>query len=1174
MDQYQQNVQVLLNKLDCAHQYVEEELLKEVASFLGYELRKNPINPESNWRMLGHSDFEGSHVIAIRYIETLTAESTVNDLRKLFEDVETYSKEYGASEAVTLLGFVGRKRIVWFRAMGGNRDERLDISEMSIQRVSLYAELFINTLSYGKAKIEPDEFGFGFRMTGIERLFTRELGSRFHYIVGLYRRRMAEIIVRDKMLRSYLLPLLTEEAKSLLKRSDLHGLVETVSFKAAVGAVVDTLVLRIILRHFLEAYHGPVVFTSKVNFEKIGLGFAEGRMEDVLDKLVTIEFPDVKEELLKEAVQITLFDDFYEELTPKVQKRPGLEEEVRSFQNHLREQFELAYGGDLFAGDVAEVATTIEKALISDGSIDLLKLIADTSSDRYNFRYQDLPPEMIQNHYEISMSSAIQIDYTSDDFKIHYGSDKQEQKQKGAYYTDNRLVEYMVRQALGNVFQQRLLKLQKFVSESNIDQAIKAIEEITDIKIIDITCGGGSFLRGAFRYLSAHRKSVAKTIEQVPELVKLFPYFTHAEEAQSLWERHILLNNIYGIDIDYKALIISSQTLTLATLENWQPGVNFPRMIGLTLAHQNALISPFSHGKGKSTFRKYKTKIARLIELRTKIKKGDPTDTNWREMADIRLNIRNELIRELSYVNGFTETLRIDILELHFPEVFFNPDGGWSDNAGFDVGLGNPPWEAWKVNPDEFFESYYEGFSAISDNNIKKEIENEIFIKYPRLKQAWETQIRMYESANEYFRQENMYNFLRWRVSGRFTGSDLNLYKLSIERFWQLIKAGGIVSVLVPGNIGTDLGSSGLRHLLFDKTNLIEMLGFENKNKRIFENVHGSYKFTVVTFQCAEASTVSEFKAFFYRNTLDDLSADSLKIDYPVDYVRELAPESLVLMEYRSKEELSISRRLMKFPTVKECLQLEYGFEFKSGLHMTSKRQLFNTDGVGIPLVEGKHISQFGMAEDFKESIRYWIDTSIHSQAGINGKGIIRLLLREVARGTDRRTTIATIVPKQTAIANTLWVLDTSSNYKKMLYLCGILNSYTVDFFSRRKVDKHLSKFILESLPLVLLEENDLRFQAIVERVAKLVCTSNDMAALADELNMPIKQLDLNEVQTLRAEIDAIIASLYGLKREEIIMAISTFESPMHVSAVRKDLQKILEYYDVITSKEEEHSCP
>lgn len=236
---------------------------------------------------------------------------------------------------------------------------------------------------------------------------------------------------------------------------------------------------------------------------------------------------------------------------------------IKELTELATEQFQAVYNGDLFAGSVGTVANDIEKQMATDFPEITAKLWLDTSAKEYSFRYEDLPPYAIEKQYENSMSQNVQIKIENGQPVVFYGEDTIEQKNKGAYYTDDRFVTYMVKQTVDVEFNNRYEALKVALSKGNKLEIKKAITYLLNMKVADLTSGGGSFLRGAFLLLASKQPLLANL--EIPNNLRIeFPYFDTSDESVYQWEKYVLENMIYGVDIDYKAIIVSSLTLTLS----------------------------------------------------------------------------------------------------------------------------------------------------------------------------------------------------------------------------------------------------------------------------------------------------------------------------------------------------------------------------------------------------------------------------------------------------------------------------------------------------------------------------------------------------------------------------------------------------------------------------------
>jgi hypothetical protein len=59
--------------------------------------------------------------------------------------------------------------------------------------------------------------------------------------------------------------------------------------------------------------------------------------------------------------------------------------------------------------------------------------------------------------------------------------------------------------------------------------------------------------------------------------------------------------------------------------------------------------------------------------------------------------------------------------------------------------------------------------------------------------------------------------FSHWRIDGRSTGGDPDLFKFFVERAHHVLKAGGRLGMLVPSALYNNEACTGLRHLLLDE---------------------------------------------------------------------------------------------------------------------------------------------------------------------------------------------------------------------------------------------------------------------------------------------------------------------------------------------------------------------
>jgi hypothetical protein len=475
-----------------------------------------------------------------------------------------------------------------------------------------------------------------------------------------------------------------------------------------------------------------------------------------------------------------------------------------------------------------------------------------------------------------------------------------------------------------------------------------------------------------------------------------------------------------------------------------------------------------------------------------------------------------------------------------------------AERGGFDAIIANPPWEVFKPNAKEFFAQY-------SDLVTKKKMDIKEFEKKQKellqdedIAVAWANYQSQFPYVSAYFRSAEQYKNQISIVNGKKAGTDINLYKLFLESCFNLLKPSGECGIVIPSGIYTDLGCKQLREMLFGQTQVTGLFCFENR-KEIFEGVHRSFKFVVLTFEKGNSTKV--FPSAFMRLNVQDLIAfpgsDDVLIN--VELVRKLSPESLSVMEFQSNQDITIAQKISEFPLLGERIDTTWNLKLNREFDMTNDSYLFKKDFTQeyLVLYEGKMIHQF--THEFAKP-RYWVDKKEARKALIkrneSDTGQVldyqqyRLAFRDVARSTDMRTMIAAIIPPMNFAGNTAIVSLNFVNKSELLFAVSTLNSFVCDFVIRQKVSAHCNMFYIYQTPVPRLTKADRPFQKIVERAAKLICTTPEFDDLAAEVGLGSHTNGItDEVQRaqLRAELDGIIAHLYHLTETEFAHILQTF---------------------------------
>lgn len=498
-----------------------------------------------------------------------------------------------------------------------------------------------------------------------------------------------------------------------------------------------------------------------------------------------------------------------------------------------------------------------------------------------------------------------------------------------------------------------------------------------------------------------------------------------------------------------------------------------------------------------------------------------------------------------------------DIETLHPFHWGYEFDEILNRRGGFDAIITNPPWEIFKPNAKEFFQDHSE---LVTKNKMTiKDFEKEQakLMKDADIRAAWIEYQGRFPYVSQYYRGSSQYKNQISVVKGKKAGSDINLYKLFTEQCFNLLRCGGECGIVIPSGIYTDLGTKQLREMLFNETEITGLFCFEN-NKEIFEGVHRSFKFVVLTF--ARGGSTLTFPSAFMRHEVVELERfpkeGSLQLS--VELIKRLSPDSLGITEFTSNADLVIAEKSAKFPLLGARVDKIWNVALQSEFHMTNDSYLFHTvfkQGM-MPLFEGKMIHQF--KHEF-EKPRYWVLEKDARKAVLGrteDKGQkrdyqeYRLGCRKIARNTDERTMISTIISPNFHAENFQSVHTFSDvgkrfiNRMEMLYLCAVWNSFSLDYQLRLRVTANVNFFYIYQLPVPRLTEKAPAFRPIVERAARLICTTPEFDDLAKEAGIGShKQGVTGEVERgrLRAELDGLIAHLYGLTEEEFAYILTTF---------------------------------
>jgi hypothetical protein len=508
---------------------------------------------------------------------------------------------------------------------------------------------------------------------------------------------------------------------------------------------------------------------------------------------------------------------------------------------------------------------------------------------------------------------------------------------------------------------------------------------------------------------------------------------------------------------------------------------------------------------------------------------------------------------------------------LDFPDVMAS--------GGFDVVLGNPPWERVKLQEQEFFAAREPEIAnapnaAARGKMIAKLKDAEPGTRDRALYEEFETAKRSAEASSVFARVPEE-DGGRFPLTGR---GDINTYALFAELFATLAGLGGRAGVIVPTGVATDATTAPFFASLVSGHRLAQLIDFENRDA-IFPAVHRSYKFSLLTI--GRDVTTAGF-AFFLSHP-SQLQEPERRFTLSGEDIARINPNTKTAPVFRSRTDAELTAKIYaRVPVLideaKGRAGNPWGVSFHTRIwHMAEDSAWFRTaaqmaaagfvrdgcnwvgEGRYAPLYEAKMIHQFDhrwatyvgtdirdvtAAEKadpgFEPTPRYWVpEAEVRERLAAMGWSRRWLMgWRDICRSTDERTVIATALPRTGSGDSLLLLFPKAAVPSLTACLIANLCSLTLDYCARQKIGgTHLKLNLFQQLPVlppIPYSEADLAF--IVPRLLELTYTSHSMTPFARDLGYdgPPFVWDEGRRVLLRAELDAWYARAYGLTRDEL----------------------------------------
>jgi len=612
----------------------------------------------------------------------------------------------------------------------------------------------------------------------------------------------------------------------------------------------------------------------------------------------------------------------------------------------------------------------------------------------------------------------------------------------------------------------------------------------------------------------------------------------------------------------------------------------------------------------------------------------------WKKNRDFPYTITNEVFRAIEAEPGSIPTWMYEEVErlrrqygffhwhLAFPEVFAPAAAGAvavkgeAAQGGFDVVLGNPPWERIKLQEKEWFAERHPGIAAAANAAQRRRMIEALQQSDPALYRAFAEDRRKAEGESALVRNSG-----RFPLCGR---GDVNTYTVFTELNRSLISPDGRVGCIVPSGIATDDTTKYFFQDLIARRSLVSLYDFENR-EGLFLDVDSRMKFCLLTLTGAGRPNPAGAEFIFFAHQTADLGDAERRFVLTAEDIALLNPNTRTCPIFRSRRDAELTRYIYRrVPVLIDESAAEkgnpWGIRFMAMFHMANDSHLFrerkeleregwelqgNVFVRGrercLPLYEAKMIHHYdhrwatytpaGDTRDLTPAEkrdpaytplpRYWVEEQ-HVNEALAGRWAKEWLLsyRWIARSTDERTSISAVAPIS-AYGNSSPVMLFQHNSAHIVAaLDACFASLVFDFAARQKVGGANMTFgTMNQLPVLPPETYSLPCpwdapapaggallaDWLLPRVLELVYTTHDLAPFARDCGYdgPPFQWDEERRFQLRCELDAAFFHLYLGSEQEWREAASP-ELISYFPAPRDAVDYILDTFPIVKRKDEQ----
>ncbi len=810
--------------------------------------------------------------------------------------------------------------------------------------------------------------------------------------------------------------------------------------------------------------------------------------------------------------------------------------------------------------------------------------------------------------------------------QLYYQTEAGGRKAGGVFYTRHEFVQHLLNHSLAPALDNHLEEVGKIASRDPSEAA----RRLFDFSVVDPAMGSAHFLTAALDMMADRIEVFLANIgglpairQQLSELKDEGGQTSQPQEDGDLLQRLILKRCIYGVDLSPMAVEVANVTLWLAS---FIPGLALS-YLGSNLKCGDALIGvadPKVVGASDNplfTGQVVTEAMARAAALQRtlaenpdrtpeEVKRSEELGGELREATSglrsafdlwtadpLGLTVENTFVangksrqesvaaRHMLEINAEAIVERRespDVAEviadageiagryrffhwpLEFPHVFHR------ERPGFDVVVGNPPWNEITVEELAFYTLREPGLRGLPDLAARRKRIAELDGQNPTWREEFKALQRELATVRGFFSESGGY-----QLQGV---GDTDLYQLFCERYSHLVRQDGRLGVVLPRTAFLAEGAKGFRRWLFGKTTVRVVDCLLNSGRWAFD-MEPRYTVGLLAGQRRMPTDESSFQvtgpsaslnAFLEATRTPGVNVRVSSLG--TARVVPLLPSQMyadVLAKLRSGVQFDNLRSPGRQKNSKEPAAASHAIPYRE-LDETQQRALFSHPH-GIPVWKGRSFDQYEPHGSGPAGFSIWEDVLSWAQQKRKRSPVFkrmfppafladpnthpmnhcRIAFRDVTRSTDSRTVRACLVPPQTPLTNTApYLVFEGWNALSQATVLGLMNSVPLDWLARRYVETHLNFYVLNMLCFPKWESAD--WQRISELAAHLSCVDERFAAFAEEAGVECGPLPESERRDKRAEIDALVAHAYGLTEDELRFIFTDFTENAVSTAYRR----------------------